>query len=202
MTPAGATMIVPSPTVSGERWSPGVVAHIGIPGPAPFIATGVFLAGIGALGGAWWFNAHRPALLGRAPAIGLGVVAGACLVLATIFPILLGARPSLRRPSTTAILMIVLPQQGEVFRGDPASFPVELQLEGGTIVPFTSLRLVPDEGHIHLYLDDSLVSMTAALSARITAAPGPHELHVEFVAVDHRPFDPRVVATAAFSVRR
>jgi hypothetical protein len=180
---------------------PGVVAHIGIPGPAPFIATGVFFAGFGAAYGAWWFRTHPPARLGRAPVIGLGVVAGACFVLATIFPILLGARPSLGRPSTTATLEIVSPQQDEVFRGAPASIPVELQLDGGTIVSFTSLRLVPNEGHIHLYVDDSLVSMTTRLSARIIAAPGPHDLRAEFVAVDHGPFDPRVVATVTFTVQ-
>ena len=130
-----------------------MVAHIGIPGPAPFIAIGLFFAGFGAAYGAWWFNAHPPARLGRSPAIGLGVLAGACFVLITIFPLLLGARPSLARPSTTATLRIVSPHQDEDFRGDPASIPVELRLDGGTIVSFTSLRLVPNEGHIHLYLD-------------------------------------------------
>jgi hypothetical protein len=33
---------------------------------------------------------------------------------------------------------------------------VELRLEGGKIVPISSLRLVANEGHIHLYLDGSL----------------------------------------------
>ena len=179
-----------------------MVAHIGIPGPAPFIAIGVFLAGFGAGYGAWWFNAHRPARFGRTPAIALGVVAGACFVLATIFPILLGVRPSLGRPSTAATVKIVSPQQGEVIRGDPATIPVELTLDGGMIVSFTSLRLEPNKGHIHLYLDDSLVSMTTGLSARIDAALGTHELRAEFVAVDHAPFDPRVVATVTFTVQR
>lgn len=67
--------------------------------------------------------------------------------------------------------------------------------------PFTSLRLLPDAGHIHLYLDRSLVSMTTGLDAQIAASPGQHELRAEFVAVDHGPFQPRVVATVTFSVR-
>lgn len=180
---------------------PGLVAHIGIPGPAPLIAVGVFFSGIGAAYGTWWFNAHPPAHLGRAPSIALGVVAGACFVIVTIFPLLLGARPSLGRPSTTATLRIISPQGDEVFRRGPPSVPVELRLDGGTIVSFTSLRLVPDEGHIHLYLDDSLVSMTTGLSARVSAGPGHHELRAEFVAVDHGPFDPRVLATVTFSVQ-
>jgi hypothetical protein len=178
----------------------GLLAHAGIPGPAPFIAMGLFFVGMGAGYGAWWFHAHPRASFPRAPAITLGVVAGACFVVGTIFPLLLGARPSLGRPSTTGQLEIVSPAQGEVFRGDPASIPVELRLEGAKIVPFSSLHLVPNEGHIHLYLDGSLVSMTTGLTAQVSASPGQHELRAEFVAVDHGPFDPRVVETVTFSV--
>jgi hypothetical protein len=54
---------------------------------------------------------------------------------------------------------------------------------------------------IHLYLDGSLVSMTTGLDAEIVAPPGQHELRAEFVAVDHGPFQPRVVRTVTFSVR-
>jgi hypothetical protein len=128
------------------------------------------------------------------------VVAGVCFLVATILPFFLGARPALGRPSTTARLEIVSPRAGEVFRGDPASIPVTLRLNGGKVVPITSLRLVPNEGHIHLYLDGSLVSMTGGLDALVSATPGPHELVAEFVAVDHAPFQPRVRATVTFSV--
>jgi hypothetical protein len=186
--------------MSGPGW--GMVAHAGIPGPAPFIAMGLFFAGFGAAYGAYWFFHHPAPPLRRAPAVGLGVIALGCFVLATILPLLLGARPSLGRPSTVARLGIVSPHEGEVFRGDPAPIPVDLRLDGGKVVPFASLRLVPNEGHIHLYLDGSLVSMTAALDARITASPGHHELRAEFVAVDHGPFQPRVLATVTFRVRR
>jgi hypothetical protein len=179
----------------------GMMAHVGLPGPAPFIAMGVFFAGFGAAYGAYWFFNHPSPSLHRAPAVGLGVVAFGCFVLATVFPLLLGARPSLGRPSTTAQLEIVSPYQGEIFPSGLASIPVELRLDGGTVVPFTSLRLVPNAGHIHLYLDGSLLSMTTALDSRIAASPGQHELRAEFVAVDHAPFQPRVVAMVTFSVR-
>ena len=88
-----------------------------------------------------------------------------------------------------------------MIHGDPASVQVELQLIGGTVVPTTSLRLVPNEGHIHLYLDGSLVSMTSGLDATVTAPPGEHELVAEFVAVDHLPFQPRLQTTVTFTVR-
>ena len=177
-----------------------MLAHIGVPGPAPFEATGLFFVAIGAAGGAVWCFTHRTTSLRRAEGIGLSVVAVGCLGLATVLPVLLGAHPSLSRPSSDAHLSIVSPRAGEVVRGNPASVAVQLRLEGGKIVPLNSFRLVPNEGHIHLYLDGALVSMTASLSAHISASPGQHLLRAEFVAVDHGPFDPRVVATVAFSV--
>lgn len=67
-------------------------------------------------------------------------------------------------------------------------------------MPLTSLHLIPNAGHVHLYLDGSLVSMTTGLDGDVTAAPGPHQIRAEFVAVDHLPFDPRVIATVTFRV--
>src|SRR5438128_1823862 len=93
------------------------------------------------------FRAERP---GLARAIVLVVMASACAVAGTTLPLFLGARPSFARPSTSARLSILTPRPGEVIRGDPASIAVELQLEGGKVVPLSSFRLVPNEGHIHL----------------------------------------------------
>ncbi|HEX9300503.1 MAG TPA: hypothetical protein VF968_10285 [Actinomycetota bacterium] len=179
---------------------PGLIGHAGFPGPAPFIATGLFFVATGASYGAYLLFTHPSGPLRRATSIGLGAVALGCFGIATTLPLFLGARPSLGRPSTTARLEILSPRPGDVIRGDPASIAVELRLEGGTVVPTTSLRLVPNEGHIHLYLDGSLVSMTSGLEAHVTASPGQHELRAEFVAVDHGPFQPRVQAEVTFSV--
>jgi hypothetical protein len=158
--------------------------------------------GLGAAIGAGWLYAHRSDTVGRASAISLGAVAFACLIVATIFPLFLGARPSIARPSTSARLEIVSPAPGQVFNGNSATIHVVLLLTGGRVVPTTSLRLVPDEGHIHLFLDGSLVSMTAALTADLSAAPGTHQLSAEFVAIDHLSFDPRVTTSTSFSVSR
>jgi hypothetical protein len=178
-----------------------VLGHTGAPAADVFAATGLFLLAIGAAFGAFWLFTHPSNVLRRTLSISLGVVAVTRFGVATAFPLLVGASPSLSRPSTTAQLEIVAPRSGEVIHGDPASVPVQLHLVGGTVVPTTSLRLVPNEGHIHLYLDGSLVSMTTGLGAIVTVAPGQHELRAEFVAVDHLPFQPRLLATITFTVR-
>jgi hypothetical protein len=179
----------------------GLLGHAGAPAGAVFAATGLFLLALGCVAGAYRLFSHPSGGLRRTAAIGLGVAALASLAAATAFPLFLGASPSLGRPSTTARLQIVSPRSGEVVRGDPAQVHVVLRLEGGTIVPATSLRLVPNEGHIHLYLDGSAVSMTTGLDAVVTASPGPHELRAEFVAVDHGPFQPRLQTVVTFSVQ-
>jgi hypothetical protein len=179
--------------------SSGILGHVGIPGLAPFVATGLLLAGMGTAFGAFVLReAGDPRR--RAMVIGLGIVAGGCLVVGTLVPLIIHATPTFTRPSTTARLAILSPRSGEMIQGDPAVVQVRLGLEGGKVVPVSSLHLVPHEGHIHLYLDASLVSMTG-LDARITAPPGPHTLSAEFVAVDHGPFQPRVLAMVNFSVR-
>ena len=178
----------------------GVLGHFGIPGLAPFIAMALFFGGMGAAVGAYVLLSQRTHAVRRAMGIGVGVAAFGCFGLATVFPLIVHASPTLTRPSTSARLAFVSPRQGEVVPGNPALIQVQLELDGGKIVPISSLHLVPNEGHIHLYLDGSLVSMTG-LDVRIVAAPGRHSLRAEFVAVDHRPFRPRVLATVMFEVR-
>jgi hypothetical protein len=78
---------------------------------------------------------------------------------------------------------------------------VTVDLEGARIVPQTRSDLAPDEGHLHVLLDGELISMTEGLTQEIDdLEPGPHRIQVEFVASDHAPFDPRVVAVASFVV--
>jgi hypothetical protein len=104
------------------------------------------------------------------------------------------------RPSSPAVLTIVSPENDGVVRG--TSVDVRVALEGATIVPQTTTDVRPDEGHLHLFLDEDLISMTEGLEQVVPdVAPGLHRVTVEFVAADHAPFDPRVVAVAAFEVR-
>jgi hypothetical protein len=108
--------------------------------------------------------------------------------------------PSGPRPSSTATLTIVSPTNGEVVKGPTVDLKVDLK--GGKIVQATSTVLVPNEGHLHVILDDKLISMTTGTELKIPAvAPGHHLIRVEFVANDHFPFNPRVLALTSFEVK-
>ena len=67
-----------------------------------------------------------------------------------------------------------------------------LRLTGGTIVPQTTTAIRPDEGHVHLYVNNVLVSMNYGLEQDLPVQPGSTVLKAEFVAADHAPFSPRV----------
>jgi hypothetical protein len=130
-------------------------------------------------------------------AVGLAVSA---LVLAIVLPPIIRPDATAARASSSATLRFVSPRQGELFRGNLASIRVRLQLVGGQIVRFTSTRLAPDQGHVHLFLDGALVSMSLTLARRLEVGPGRHVLLAEFVAADHGPFQPRVRTSEAFQV--
>lgn len=104
------------------------------------------------------------------------------------------------RPSSTADLAIVQPKTGEVV--EVPTIVLRVSLDGARIVPQTTTDISPDEGHLHVLLDDQLISMTEGLEQEILdVAPGTHRITVEFVASDHVPFDPRVVTVVAFEVQ-
>ncbi len=96
------------------------------------------------------------------------------------------------RPASTARLTLVSPTQGESVTGGIVH--VVVGLTGATIVSATTTDIRPDQGHIHLYVDNNLVSMNYGTQDDLPVAPGTHVLHVEFVASDHAPFNPRVVS--------
>ncbi|MDE3113494.1 MAG: hypothetical protein KGK34_11205, partial [Chloroflexota bacterium] len=97
----------------------------------------------------------------------VGAVAAALLVPAILWP-----PPSPVRIASTATIAIDSPREGQVFIGDPASVPVRLSLAGGEVVPFTTTKLTPTTGHVHLYLDGQLVDMTTALTDDLKVVPG------------------------------
>jgi hypothetical protein len=107
---------------------------------------------------------------------------------------------SANRPASPARLKILAPKNGQVVHG--TTVQMQVSLKDATIVPATSATIVPDEGHLHVILDDQLISMTGDTSQLLAnLTPGQHLLKVEFVASDHAPFDPRVIAAVAFEVK-
>ena len=136
-------------------------------------------------------------------------VARACVLVAIVLtPVLAACSGSsaassptpAARPSSPAKLTIVSPKNGQVIHG--SDVPIRVRLQGAKIVPATTADIVPDEGHLHVYIDDRLVSMNFGLTDDVSnVAPGLHVLKVEFVASDHLPFDPRVIVQEAFEVR-
>jgi hypothetical protein len=94
------------------------------------------------------------------------------------------------RPSSPATVEIVAPGDSTTVSGD--SVHVVLRLTGASIVPETTTDLRPDEGHVHLYVNNQLVSMNYGLEQDIPVQPGTLVLKAEFVAADHAPFSPRV----------
>jgi hypothetical protein len=94
------------------------------------------------------------------------------------------------RPSSPAVVKIVEPKPNGTVSGDTVH--VVLSLENAKIVKQTTTNLKPDEGHVHLYVNNVLVSMNYGLTQDLPVHPGTYALKAEFVASDHAPFNPRV----------
>jgi Family of unknown function (DUF6130) len=105
------------------------------------------------------------------------------------------------RPSSPAKIAILSPKNGEAVHGSDVH--IRLRLTGGRIVPATTTQITPTTGHVHLFVDNQVVSMNYSLDQTLNGLkPGTHVLRVEFVASDHLPFDPRVFASTVFEVKR
>lgn len=175
-----------------------MLAHAG--GVPEFVSSG--LVGVAVVTG--WIGQSR--LRGRGfgslalpVAWGLLAVAPVALVASVVVPSRLWPPPAAVRPRSTATIAFVTPTKGQTVTGD--QLDVRLRLTGGRIVPSSSTKLTPDTGHIHLFLDGAIVSMTYGTAQKVPVAglsPGPHRLQAEYVAADHAPFQPRVTATVVF----
>lgn len=108
--------------------------------------------------------------------------------------------PSAVRPSSPAVVTVVQPTAGQTVSG--TTVHVVLSLTGAKIVNQTSTNIRPDEGHVHLFVDNVLKSMNYGLEQDLELSPGTYVLSAEFVAADHAPFNPRVVSgQTIFSVK-
>lgn len=111
-----------------------------------------------------------------------------------------GDRSPGARPSSSAALEIVTPAPGAIVEG--TTLVVKVAVTGARVLEQASRDVRPDTGHVHLSLDGRTVTLLAGLEHELTGlTPGEHLLQAEFAAADHGPFNPRVIATAAFTVR-
>lgn len=175
---------------------------LGHAGGAPEFASTMLVAGGITIG---WVGLSR--LRGRGFARvprwgGIALVAFAPLLLVVSFVV-----PSLwptgvaggPRPASTASIAFVRPSPGLAVSG--AWLDVQVRLDGGTIVEQTSTNITPDTGHLHVFLDGELLSMTYGLAQEVEIgdlSAGAHRLQAEYVAADHAPFDPPVVTSVTF----
>jgi hypothetical protein len=175
-----------------------VLAHAG--GIPESVSTG--LLGLGLVAG--WIGLSRLrgrgfASLPRWGGWALVGLAPAAVAASIAVPSLLWPPSAATRPRSTATLSFVEPRPNQVVTGP--MLDVRLRLDGGRIVQSSSTTLTPDTGHIHLFVDGAIVSMTYGTEQRVPLGglePGPHVLEAEFVAADHGPFDPRVTAMEQF----
>jgi hypothetical protein len=126
------------------------------------------------------------------------VAAATALVSAIVLPPII--RPeNATRPRSPARVEIEAPQDGAI--SESVKVPVRVRVIGGRVVRTTSADLTSDTGHVHLYLDRRLIFMAYSLRKVLSVTPGRHTLQAEFVAVDHEPFNPRVLDSVSFTVR-
>jgi hypothetical protein len=175
-----------------------MLAHGGT--PDELVAELFFLAA-GALGWAAVARWRGRALLGlpRVVAVGLGLLCAAAVAGGVVVPSMIRPTWSPIRPRSNAHVRIVLPTPDEVVRSE--SLEVDVDVIGGRIAPLTSTNVSPTTGHLHVFIDGALLSMTSAADTRVDISElsdGQHTLRAEFVAADHGPFLPPVAASVRF----
>jgi predicted component of type VI protein secretion system len=136
----------------------------------------------------------------RAAGVVLGVAA-AVVLLGACSSSSASSAPPATRPATTARLRILAPRPGAVVGAQPT---LRLQLTGARLANAAAAggNVPADQGFVHVYVDDKLVSVLYSLSQKLpTLDPGPHTVRVELVAVDHAPFANQVTDTSRFRVK-
>lgn len=137
----------------------------------------------------------------RAAVFALAVALAGCASATATFPPDTSALPSApaasgNRPASPAVVAVLQPASGATITG--STVHVVLSLTGATIVTTTSTDIRPDQGHVHLYVDNVLVTMNYGLEQDLPVHAGTYVLKAEFVAADHAPFSPRVLSPEVF----
>jgi Domain of unknown function (DUF4399) len=70
-------------------------------------------------------------------------------------------------------------------------FDVEAKVTGGR-VSTAAQSTDPRVGHLHVFVDNQLISMPTSTTQQLKLDPGQHTIVVEFTAADHRSYKPRI----------
>lgn len=147
----------------------------------------LFIAAGAAFVGAFIYRSAKPDKIGPPWAL---FAAGAVLVgLALLVPRLGGG--------TDAEVSFATPTDGATL---PANEPVdvEIDLTGGELAQSAS----DSGGHLHIFVDGSVVSMPGGDTTEIELEPGEHELRVEYVDIQHAAYDPPVQETITVTAEK
>lgn len=79
---------------------------------------------------------------------------------------------------------------------DGATVPAQEEIDVVVSLSGATLSSSDSSGHLHVSVDDDVVTMTGALVTPVTLTPGSHTIEAELVSANHRPLSPRVVARA------
>jgi len=141
----------------------------------------------------WWSRRSRPFGVALLVAVGLAAVLGACSSASS-------SSSTSARPTTPARLRILAPAPGVVVGTRPT---LRLELSSARLATAARAADLPtDEGFVHVYVDNKLVSVLYGLTQKLpTLDAGSHSVRVEFVAADHAPFANQVVAATQFKVK-
>lgn len=129
------------------------------------------------------------------------VTATALVLLAACSSTSASSASTATRAATTARLEILAPRQGAVVGPQPT---LRLKLSGARLATaaVSGANVPADEGFVHVYVDDKLVSVLYSLTQKLpTLDAGAHTVRVDFVAVDHAPFANQVTDSTRFSVK-
>lgn len=108
--------------------------------------------------------------------------------------------PAKTRPAAgTASVEILAPAEGAVVRGETLQAAIDIK---NMRLVETSRTVRTGEGHVHVMIDNVLLSMAGGPTTRVDIRafePGPHTLTFELVAADHGTFVPRIRDSIAFT---